>query len=204
MTQESIFLMQGFRYFKLFQCFGCNWGSPLPKGLPKGLPRNWGSRAIASVLGIGTFGLGGLSLGLTLAAPALAQEASFGTLTVTGSGRQSIQGQTGGTTSLPSAVAGRSRDSLGNDCLGYGALTPNHVLQLESGRDRLVLTVDSGGQDTTLIVKGPGGQVLCGDDISGRNLDAHITADNWQPGTYEVWVGTFDAGQRYNYTLIVD
>jgi hypothetical protein len=183
MTQYQIFLMPRFRCFKPFQRLGWH-----------GQARRTGGRAIASALG----------LGLALSAPALAQEATFGTLTVAGSGRQTIQGQTGGTTSLPSAVAGQARDPLGHDCLGYGALTPNHILQLASGRDRLVLTVDSGGQDTTLIVKGPGGQVWCGDDISGRNLDAQIAASGWQPGTYEVWVGTFDAGQRYNYTLILD
>lgn len=151
-------------------------------------------RAIASVLGVG----------LVWATSAVAQEASFGTLSVASMGRQTIEGQAGGTTSLPSAVAGQAQDRLNNACLGYGALTPNHILELTSGRDRLVLTVDSGGQDTTLIVKGPDGQVLCGDDISGRNLDAQIAANGWQPGTYEVWVGTFESGQRYNYTLIVD
>jgi hypothetical protein len=68
----------------------------------------------------------------------------------------------------------------------------------------LTLQVNSGSNDTNLLIQGPDdGTVRCGEDTDRRNPDARIQAQNWSAGTYRIWVGAHDQGQRYNYTLSV-
>ncbi len=136
------------------------------------------------------------------ATPVLSQGTNPGNLSLApgfpkGSGV--VTGQTGGSYSLPSIA---NKDSNGNACLGYGYSTPSHVIVLQQNFSNLSLKLRSGG-DTTVVVRGPNSQTIrCGDD-SGSSKDASVQGSNWQAGTYEVWVGSIDAGQRLDYTLTV-
>ncbi len=146
----------------------------------------------------------GCLLGLTTAtvAPALAESANFDTLNLSpGFSRAdgTVRGFTGGSYSL-SSIANRDRD--GTRCLGFGDTQPDHIMVLQKDFSQLQLKVDTQGKDTTLVVKGPNNTTLCGDD-TGSSKDASINASKWPAGTYEVWVGTFDANARWKYTLTV-
>ena len=141
---------------------------------------------------------------LTVAAtPVLAQPANFGTLRLAPGFKPSegtVAGYTGGSYSL-SAIANRDRDNKA--CIGFGDPTPDHIMVLQKDFDDLKLQVNSGGYDTTLIVQGPDDNTIrCGDD-TGQNKDASIDANNLKAGTYRIWVGTFDAGVKHNYTFSV-
>ena len=142
----------------------------------------------------------GMSLSAAIALPVMAQPSEFKTLTLddkTTSGM--MMGTTGGTTSLP-AVVGNS-DRQNRKCLGFGDPTPDHTLILKRSFSNLSIRVNSGGGDTTLLISGPDG-VRCADaEESGK--DVKLEAGNWQPGTYQVWVGTVTPGTGRDYRLTV-
>ncbi|MBD1863518.1 MULTISPECIES: hypothetical protein [Trichocoleus] len=132
--------------------------------------------------------------------PVLAESANFRTLNLSpGFSRAAgtARGFTGGSYSLPSIA---NSDREGKRCLGFGDTQPDHIMVLQKDFSRLQLQVDTQGKDTTLVVKGPNNTVLCGDD-TGSNKDASVSQPKWSAGTYEIWVGTFDAGARWKYTL---
>jgi hypothetical protein len=52
-------------------------------------------------------------------------------------------------------------------------------------------------EDTTIIVRGPGGS-WCNDDSQGKNAGI---AGEWLAGTYNVWVGSFDKTKSPPYIL---
>lgn len=140
---------------------------------------------------------------LLVAAPALAQSSNFGRISLS-PGFSNAEGRaTGyirGSFSLPSIA---NRDQDGNFCLGYGDANPDHILVLQDDFSRLTVQVDSGGNDTTLLIQGPDtSTVRCGDN-SGRSKDASIQDTEWSAGTYSVWVGSFERGRRYDYTLSI-
>ncbi|OBQ22159.1 MAG: hypothetical protein AN488_08485 [Anabaena sp. WA113] len=142
----------------------------------------------------------------TIATSALAQPANFAELKLSPGFKASqgtIIGNTGGT-DLLSRIS--NRDQNQNVCTGFATTNPDHILILEQDFDKLKILVDSGGQDTTLLIKGPEGAdnetVRCGDD-TGKNKDASIDSKQWRKGTYKIWVGTFDLGLRQSYTLTV-
>ena len=138
-------------------------------------------------------------IALLSAAPAIAGGANFAQLTLAlGFDRAAavVIGHTGGSYSLSSIA---NRDSRNNTCIGYGDTTPDHILVLKDNFPKLTLQVDSGGKDTTLVVRGQG-KIRCGDD-TGDNKDASIQDKNWQAGTYEIWVGSMEPGKHWNYRL---
>lgn len=146
-----------------------------------------------------TAALGLMSLGGLVAAPALAQSAQFDSLTLSATEASSqARGTAMGRYQLANIA---SRDHAGTLCLGYSTEAPSHLLVLDRDIETLTLQVDSGGNDTTLLVQGPNNIIHCGDTTSRRNLDAQIQGQNWPAGTYRVWVGAYDLGQRHNYTL---
>ncbi|MBW4561573.1 MAG: hypothetical protein KME32_10550 [Mojavia pulchra JT2-VF2] len=105
-----------------------------------------------------------------------------------------VRGMSGG--SVPgSQVAKRSETATG-PCTGFVDETPDHTLELTSKFDYLKLRVDS-PKDTTLIVKGPGG-TWCNDEFDNQNPGI---VGEWLPGTYQIWVGSYDQGQYFPYTL---
>ncbi|MGF1497631.1 MAG: hypothetical protein ACFB8W_12525 [Elainellaceae cyanobacterium] len=135
-------------------------------------------------------------------APAIAQSASnFGTIALSpGSSPDPVRGYTQG--SMPLAAIA-PQDQNGALCVGFAESEPDHVLVLSEAIANLTIRVDSRGGDTTLLVQGPNARTIqCGDDM-GNNPDASIRSQNWQPGEYKIWVGAFDAGVRYDYTLTI-
>ncbi|ESA32258.1 hypothetical protein N836_27095 [Leptolyngbya sp. Heron Island J] len=109
-------------------------------------------------------------------------------------------GETVGSYSLSNIA---SRDSSGEFCLGYGDRTPDHVLTLEQDFTQLTIAVDSGGEDTTLLIQGPDNTtVRCNDNASRRDRDPEIQ-DTFAKGTYRVWVGAFEQEGRHRYNLTI-
>jgi hypothetical protein len=139
-----------------------------------------------------------------MATPVTAETANFGTLKLAPgfTAEQGIaRGYTGGSFSL-SAMSNRDKDK--KVCIGFGDPNPDHILVLEEDFENLKILVNSGGQDTTVFIKGPDDQTIrCGDD-TGRNKDASVSDRNWRKGTYQLWVGTFNPGDRHNYTLKIE
>jgi hypothetical protein len=105
-----------------------------------------------------------------------------------------VRGMSGGSVS-GNQVAKRP-DTPTGPCTGFVDETPDHTLQLTSKFDYLKVQVQS-PQDTTIIIKGPGG-IWCNDDFDGKN--AGITGE-WLTGTYQIWVGSYSKGQYLPYTL---
>lgn len=148
---------------------------------------------------------GALSLGSWLVGtvPATAQSFRWQAISLSlNSGQRTagLRGSARGMTGLHNIVG--DRDSRQNRCLGFGALTPDHVLNLTTNIDQLTFQVETANQDTTLVIQGPNRQVYCGDD-SSRGKDAGLSLQNLKSGEYKVWVGTFDQGQRFPYRLTI-
>lgn len=137
-----------------------------------------------------------------IAAPAIAQgDGHFQTLTLESNTKQKIvSGYTTGSFSL-SSIANSDKDN--KPCIGYGSPNPDHVMVLEDGFAKLKLTVDSGGHDTTLLVRGPNPNTIRCSFGNGDNKDASLVDNNWKPGKYEIWVGSIESGQRWDYRLSV-
>ncbi len=144
----------------------------------------------------------GLAMGLAGVMPALAQPANFEALTLSESSpAASVEGFTNGLSAL-SSIAGRDRN--GAICTGFADTNPDHILVLQQDFASLTLQVNSGRNDTSLLIQGPNdGTVRCGEDTDRRNPDAKIQDQNWSAGTYRIWVGSHHQGQRYDYTLSV-
>lgn len=144
----------------------------------------------------------GLSMIPWLAAlPALANPANFASLSLApgfGPGTGQVNGYVRGAIALHQAVG--ARDVRSNLCLGYGSPSPDHLLVLKRDFSRLKLQVKSQKQDTTLLIKGPGKELYCLDD-SDQGKDAGWIANHLKAGTYQVWVGSFEKGQQFRYTL---
>lgn len=141
-----------------------------------------------------------LWLMLLTSLPAVAQPANFEKLTLALGFNPTIvgvSGHTGGAYSLSSLA---NQDNKANACLGFSDSTPDHTMILETDFPQLTLQVNSGGQDTTIVVKGPNGKIWCGDD-SGSDKDASISDRSWPKGTYSIWVGAFEENQRWSYRL---
>ncbi len=134
--------------------------------------------------------------------PVLAQSANFDGITLSAypPAGASVEGRTVGSYSLSNIA---SSDGSGNLCAGFADTNPDHILTLESDFPSLTVTVNS-GQDTTILMQGPNdNSVYCGQDISRANLDAQIVSNNLQAGTYRIWVGAHNQGQRFSYSLTV-
>jgi hypothetical protein len=107
-----------------------------------------------------------------------------------------VRGMSGG--SIPGKyIAGRSETSTG-PCSGFFDEEPDHTLELTSQLDYLKLQVES-PEDTTLIVRGPGGS-WCNDDLDGKNPGI---VGEWLPGIYNVWIGSYKQEKYLPYTLYI-
>lgn len=105
-----------------------------------------------------------------------------------------VQGVSGGSVSI-SQIAGRQETANG-PCVGFAESKPDHNLVLSSPFNYLSIQVES-REDTTLLVRGPGG-VWCNDEFRGKNPGL---AGQWLPGTYEIWVGSYGKDKQAPYTL---
>lgn len=144
----------------------------------------------------------GLAVGLAGVGSVLAQQANFGSFTLSeDSPSASVEGFTTGISAL-STIAGRDRS--GEICTGFADASPDHVMVLQQDFTSLALQVNSGGNDTSLLIQGPNDSTIrCGEDTSRRNPDARLQDQDWSAGTYLIWVGSHHQGQRHNYSLSV-
>lgn len=138
------------------------------------------------------------------ATPVIAQTANFGTIKLSSNfetaKKVTVSGYTGGSYSL-SAISNRDRDKKA--CIGFADPTPDHILILDKNVSSLQILVNSGGDDTTLLILGPDDKIIrCGDD-TGKSKDASISDDNWKKGIYKIWVGTLNSAVKRDYSLIV-
>jgi hypothetical protein len=136
------------------------------------------------------------------AIPALAQSANFGTLTLGGNTISgTLNGSTGGSASLPAIVSNNDRHD--KRCLGFADPNPDHLLVLQKPFSRLKLSVNSGNQETTIVVRGPNNVIRCGDNSTSSSKGATLEDTDWQPGTHQVWIGSIESGVKQNYRLTV-
>ena len=105
-----------------------------------------------------------------------------------------IKGTSGGTVIAKEIT--QTENTATGYCDGYVRLQPNHILKLESFFESLRLEVESSA-DTTILVKGPGG-VWCNDDTNSANP---MIEGQWQPGTYQVWIGSYQANSNNEYRI---
>ena len=136
----------------------------------------------------------------TWTSPAQA-DSNFGTVQITSSSNESVNGYTAGTVPL-FAILNVREDQNNQPCVGYAERNPDHILQVATTLSALIIEVNSNGGDTTLMIETPDHTIYCSDD--GNDADAVITGQDWGVGDYKVWVGAFDAGQRYDYTLEIN
>ncbi len=105
-----------------------------------------------------------------------------------------VRGLSGGSVSAREQ-AGRET-TLTGPCVGYVDREPDHTIELTGFFPSLTLEVKS-SEDTTLVVRGPGGS-WCNDDFDGKNPG--ITGQ-WFSGSYEIWVGSYQKNKYYPYVI---
>ncbi len=92
------------------------------------------------------------------------------------------------------------------DCPGYAAREPDVELTWTRRSDILRLYfVGVSGDDPVMIVKNPGNSLYpwyCDDDSYG-NLNPEITIQNAPPGTYYVWIGTYESRDTTRGSLFI-
>jgi hypothetical protein len=111
------------------------------------------------------------------------------TMKIQGRGKASI---------VATEIAGNESTTTGS-CSGFVSKQANYTLVLTNFVEFLKISVNS-EQDTTLIVKGPGG-VWCNDDDNSQNP---AIFGQWQVGTYSIWIGSYSRDTPYTYTLEID
>lgn len=105
-----------------------------------------------------------------------------------------VRGMSGGEISGKKIT--NSQETPTGPCAGYYDEKPDHTIELKNRFEYLKLRVQSPA-DTTLIVKGPGG-TWCNDDLDGKNPGI---VGEWLPGTYNVWIGSYQKNSYMPYTL---
>ena len=105
-----------------------------------------------------------------------------------------VRGLSGGPVES-SELAGRPETNTG-PCSGFMDTDPDHQITLTGFFDYLSLEIQS-PEDTTLLVRGPGGS-WCSDDVYGFNP---AIAGQWFSGTYDVWVGSYRPGTYHPYVI---
>jgi hypothetical protein len=88
--------------------------------------------------------------------------------------------------------------SMNSSCRGHIGTSPDHVLYLNSPFNFLRVYASSQA-DTTLVIRGPNGEVFCNDDTFGFNPS--VDMQGAQPGMYQVFVGSYSEGDTQPYML---
>jgi hypothetical protein len=141
-----------------------------------------------------------LAAGITLSLPAQTQtlpNTIFENLTLRpgfAPDPSTVRGISGGEMSA-SEVATRSETATGA-CTGFVDAQPDHTIVLSEVFNFLNLQVES-PEDTTLIIRGPGG-TWCNDDYIGKNPGI---AGQWLSGTYQIWVGSYKQNEYSPYVI---
>ena len=92
--------------------------------------------------------------------------------------------------------------ALGGDCRGYVNAEP--VVRIHwSGKADMSRVFFYSDHDPTLIVQTPDGAFHCNDDANALLLDPSLTFEKPQPGTYNIWVGSYYPDQLLPGFLVV-
>lgn len=143
-----------------------------------------------------------IALSGAVLSPLVLAQSSPEMISLVGGSTQQVRGFASATVPLFESIA--ERDSNQQRCMGYGSLAPDHMLDIKGDVSQLKLRIASRGQDTTMIVQGPDNRILCVDDAPEGGKDAGLDWNNPKAGTYKVWIGAFDSGNRFRYTLNVE
>lgn len=122
---------------------------------------------------------------------AAAGDSNFGTITLAPGftpDPHTATGTSGGTTDASTLNAG---------CAGNISGTPDHLFVASAAFANLRIMAKS-DIDITLVVQKPDGSYLCDDDSEEMNP---IVSGAFPPGTYKIWVGSYDATANGSYTL---
>ena len=100
-------------------------------------------------------------------------------------------------------TAGGSVDasSVDGNCAGFIADAPDVDFNFEAGSLPLHFTATSEG-DTTLVINQPDGSWICNDDADGT-FNPRISLDSPQSGLYNIWVGSYSAGEMPAASLAI-
>jgi len=92
---------------------------------------------------------------------------------------------------------------LGRRCVGSVTRQPDFILDLTGRSRRLRFFFDAQGNgDTSLIINDSRSRWRCNDD-SRRSVNPEVTIRNARAGQYDVWVGSYSAGQSIQGTLSI-
>jgi len=89
---------------------------------------------------------------LSMGGIAIAQEANFDPLNL--SDDDTTATANGTTTGIYALSNIASRDRRSHVCMGFADATPDHIMTLEDSFSRLTVQVNSGGNDTALLIQG--------------------------------------------------
>lgn len=94
---------------------------------------------------------------------------------------------------------------LGGDCVGYAAPAPDVRLNWSGASQQLRIFFEAAiaGGDTTLIVNDPSGRWYCSDDDSSSTRNPMVVLFQPLPGQYDIWVGSYYAGENIPGTLYI-
>lgn len=131
--------------------------------------------------------------GASALAIAISTGASAQTQTHGGAPGFGVLGFDGSAASLP-ARAGGALSLEGLSCFGYSTIEPSAAIDVGASGP---LYIAAGSDiDLTLAVRGPDGEISCSDDDAGE-FNPGVAFDAAAPGLYEVWIGTYGAGEGY-------
>lgn len=96
-------------------------------------------------------------------------------------------------------VAGGSVDvssqNVGAECRGFAATAPDYSLRWGGGSQlNFSFAAAGSGDDTTMIINTPTGKWLCNDDAGSATLNPAISLNNPGSGRYDIWIGSYNAG----------
>ena len=105
-----------------------------------------------------------------------------------------VSGISGGT--VKALEIAKTNNTPTGYCDGFVNPQPNHVFRIDTFFANLKLEIESSA-DTTILVKGAGG-IWCNDDSGSANP---MIEGQWQPGVYQIWVGSYRANSNDGYKI---
>jgi len=92
--------------------------------------------------------------------------------------------------------------TLDDMCVGFIAEAPSFTVNWEGEVEAFDIFYHS-DFDPTLVLQLPDGSYLCNDDASDNLLDPELTVEAPAAGEYNLWVGSYDAGQTIPGLLVI-
>lgn len=91
---------------------------------------------------------------------------------------------------------------LGN-CLGMVEATPTAVVNYNSRRPNFLRFYVQSAGDTTLVINDPHGNWYCNDDGPNMGFNPEVVFQNAPSGHYDIWVGSYNRGERLRGQLMI-